>query len=87
LARESIFHRALTAATPPYKGKEKLQPLVGEISWTPRSPGPREAWLCIWLRELGANVVGYALAPYTQKDNFVVSGLQQRMSHHLGDVR
>ncbi len=49
--------------------------------------GFKGSWLCIWLNELGANVVGYALAPYTQRDNFVVTGLKDKITHVIGDVR
>ena len=49
--------------------------------------GFKGSWLCIWLKELGANIVGYALEPYTKKDNFVVSGLHKKIKHNLGDIR
>ena len=49
--------------------------------------GFKGSWLCIWLRELGANVIGYALEPYTEKDNFVVTGLKNKITHIIGDVR
>jgi len=49
--------------------------------------GFKGSWLSIWLRELGANVIGYALEPYTKRDNFVVSGLKDKITHHIGDVR
>lgn len=49
--------------------------------------GFKGSWLCIWLKELGANVVGYALEPYTERDNFVVSGLKDKVIHITGDVR
>jgi len=49
--------------------------------------GFKGSWLCIWLKELGANVVGYALEPYTERDNFVVTGLQDKIAHIIGDVR
>jgi len=49
--------------------------------------GFKGSWLCIWLKELGANVVGYALEPYTERDNFVVTDLQHKMTHIIGDVR
>lgn len=49
--------------------------------------GFKGSWLCVWLKELGANVVGYALEPYTDRDNFVVTGLQHRVAHIIGDVR
>ena len=37
------------------------------------SSGFKGSWLCIWLRNLGADVYGYSLKPITKKDNFVVS--------------
>ena len=49
--------------------------------------GFKGSWLGIWLNELGANVIGYALEPYTQKDNFVLSNLQQYIIHNIGDIR
>jgi CDP-glucose 4,6-dehydratase len=49
--------------------------------------GFKGSWLCVWLKELGANVVGYALEPYTERDNFVVTGLQDKITHIIGDVR
>ena len=49
--------------------------------------GFKGSWLCIWLKELGANVVGYALEPYTERDNFVVTGLQDKITHIIGDIR
>jgi len=49
--------------------------------------GFKGSWLCIWLNELGANVIGYALEPYTERDNFVVSGIEDRITHTIGDVR
>lgn len=49
--------------------------------------GFKGSWLCIWLKELGADVIGYALEPYTEKDNFVVTGLQDKITHIIGDVR
>ena len=49
--------------------------------------GFKGSWLSIWLKELGADIVGYALAPYTQNDNFVVSNLQKYIIHNVGDIR
>jgi CDP-glucose 4,6-dehydratase len=36
---------------------------------------------------MGANIAGYALEPYTERDNFVVSGLKDKITHIIGDVR
>ena len=49
--------------------------------------GFKGSWLSLWLLKLGADVVGYALDPYTSKDNFVVSGLSERMEDIRGDIR
>ena len=49
--------------------------------------GFKGSWLCIWLKELGAKVVGYSLEPYTERDNFVVSCLKDKINHIIGDVR
>jgi len=49
--------------------------------------GFKGSWLCIWLKEMSANIVGYALEPYTERDNFVVSGLKDKITHIIGDVR
>ena len=49
--------------------------------------GFKGSWLCIWLKELGAKVVGYALEPYSERDNFVVTGLANRMKHVIGNVK
>ena len=49
--------------------------------------GFKGSWLSIWLRELGANVIGYALEPYTSDDIFVVAGVDRKMQSNIGDVR
>ncbi|MBL7935836.1 MAG: CDP-glucose 4,6-dehydratase, partial [Bacteroidia bacterium] len=43
-----------------FKGKKIL--VTGDT-------GFKGSWMCIWLKELGADVYGYALAPLTEKDN------------------
>ena len=35
--------------------------------------GFKGSWLSLWLNLWGADVLGYALEPRTEKDNFVVS--------------
>jgi len=49
--------------------------------------GFKGGWLCIWLKELGADVFGYALPPKTQRDNFVTTGLVNKINHLDGDIR
>lgn len=45
------------------------------------------SWLSIWLNELGANVIGYGLEPYTGNDNFVVTNLEGKITSIIGDIR
>lgn len=49
--------------------------------------GFKGSWISIWLKELGAEVIGYSLDPYTDKDNFVLTGLQDKMVDIRGDIR
>ncbi len=49
--------------------------------------GFKGSWLSIWLRELGANVIGYALEPYTANDIFVVAGVGKKIASNIGDIR
>lgn len=49
--------------------------------------GFKGSWLCIWLKELGANVIGYALEPYTEEDSFVVAKVWNKITSHIGDIR
>lgn len=61
-----------------YKGKKVI--ITGHT-------GFKGSWLAIWLRELGAEVYGYALAPTSEMDNFVTCKLEDRINHFEGDVR
>ena len=49
--------------------------------------GFKGSWLCLWLRELGAEIAGYALDPENERDNFVLSGLSADMRDIRGDIR
>ena len=49
--------------------------------------GFKGSWLSIWLKELGAEVIGYSLDPYTEKDNFVLSHLSEKIVDIRGDIR
>lgn len=61
-----------------YKGKKVL--VTGDT-------GFKGSWLCIWLKELGADVYGYALPALTDKDNFVTTNLSSIIKHQDGDIR
>lgn len=49
--------------------------------------GFKGGWLATWLGDLGARVTGYALPPDTTPSYFTRSGLADRLTSHLGDVR
>lgn len=50
--------------------------------------GFKGSWLSIWLHELGANVTGVALDPYSDKDNYVLSGIGEKIENDLrADIR
>ena len=50
--------------------------------------GFKGSWLSIWLHELGAEVVGVAQAPFTERDNYVLSGIGKKIKADLrADIR
>lgn len=50
--------------------------------------GFKGSWLCIWLNEMGAEVVGVGLDPYSEKDNFVLSGIGSKLKADIrADIR
>src|SRR5659263_785275 len=49
--------------------------------------GFKGSWLSIWLNELGAKVVGYGLDTYTENDNYIVTGLKDKVIDKRGDIR
>lgn len=62
-----------------YKGKRVL--VTGHT-------GFKGAWLSIWLHELGAEVIGIALDPFSERDNYVLSGIGKKIKADLrGDIR
>ena len=48
--------------------------------------GFKGSWLSIWLHELGAEVIGVAKDPYTDRDNYVLSGLKDKITDLRGDI-
>lgn len=61
-----------------YKGKRVL--VTGHT-------GFKGSWLSIWLHELGAEVIGIALDPFTERDNYVLSGIKDKIIDLRGDIR
>lgn len=50
--------------------------------------GFKGSWLSIWLHELGAEVIGVGLDPYSDKDNFVLSGIGRKIKADIrADIR
>ncbi len=49
--------------------------------------GFKGSWLSIWLNLLGAKVVGIALDPKTENDNFTVSGIEKQITEYRTDIR
>ncbi len=49
--------------------------------------GFKGSWLSLWLQQLGANVVGYALEPPTDPSLFEMARVAQGMTSVIGDAR
>ena len=49
--------------------------------------GFKGSWLAIWLKELGADVIGYSLGPPSEPNNFEATKLQEKINHIHGDIR
>jgi CDP-glucose 4,6-dehydratase len=49
--------------------------------------GFKGSWLAVWLSSLGAEVIGYALDPYTEQDNFVIARVAEQITDVRGDIR
>jgi CDP-glucose 4,6-dehydratase len=49
--------------------------------------GFKGSWMSLWLQSMGANVVGYALAPPTNPSLFEVAEVAKGMTSNIGDIR
>ena len=49
--------------------------------------GFKGSWLSLWLQSMGAQVVGFALAPPTKPSLFEVAGIEQGMTSIISDIR
>ena len=45
------------------------------------------SWLTLWLQSLGAKIVGYSLKPPTKPSLFEILGLENEITHIIGDVQ
>ena len=70
-----------------------MEGLVTHSFWRGRNvfvtghTGFKGSWLCLWLRQMGATVTGYALPPATQPNSYDLFGLNDDMTSIVGDVR
>jgi len=49
--------------------------------------GFKGSWLSLWLQKLGANVIGYALDPKDDNDNFVRARAGENLTDYRSDIR
>ena len=49
--------------------------------------GFKGSWLSLWLKQLGAEVVGISLAPETKPNHWNLLGLESTVQHHELDIR
>jgi CDP-glucose 4,6-dehydratase len=49
--------------------------------------GFKGSWLSLWLKQLGADVVGISLAPETQPNHWNLLRLESSVQHHALDIR
>ena len=49
--------------------------------------GFKGSWLALWLLHLRAHVSGVALPPFSESDNFLVTGIESELDHHIADIR
>ncbi len=49
--------------------------------------GFKGSWLALWLKELGAQVIGYSLPPPTTPSHFAATRLEEKIIHIEGDIR
>jgi CDP-glucose 4,6-dehydratase len=48
--------------------------------------GFKGSWLSLWLKQMGANVTGFALAPDQTPALFNILQLEQEIDSHIGDI-
>jgi len=49
--------------------------------------GFKGSWLCLWLKQLGAEITGFALKPATDPNLFEVADVANGMTSVVGDIR
>lgn len=67
--------------------REVLESFHGKRVLVTGHTGFKGTWLTFLLKELGAEVMGYALPPEPGPNHFTLLGMQGKINHVLGDVR
>lgn len=49
--------------------------------------GFKGSWMALWLKEMGAHIIGYSLDPPTNPSLFETLKLEKEIIHIVGDVR
>jgi len=49
--------------------------------------GFKGGWMCLWLKQLGAQITGVSLPPKDGRDFFYASGVENIVDHRIGDIR
>lgn len=71
-----------------FAAESLAQFFAGKTVFLTGHTGFKGSWLALWLHRLGAEVIGYSLAPPTDPSNFVVSDVGGAMAEHIeADVR
>ena len=67
--------------------RDALRSFAGKRVFVTGHTGFKGSWLAFILSELGAEVMGYALAPGTSPSHFELLKLERRVRHVIGDTR
>ena len=77
-----------TNSNSPFRGLGGMSFYAGKRVLITGHTGFKGSWLAIWLHQLGAEVIGLALDPFSERDNFVLSGIGSKIKADLrGDIR
>jgi CDP-glucose 4,6-dehydratase len=78
----------MTVPQSPLPQNSPLESLHGRTVFVTGHTGFKGSWLTIWLRHLGANVVGYGLPPLQEQGIFQVAEVTSLLStDHRADIR